>query len=369
MLDFLSDYIVPITVMAVTVTAVTMAYYLLRHLGRNSPLAKDLVRRAYRPSQVVAVLLSLWVTLWQTADGPWLDTTLHALLLGVIAGGAWLITVLLNVVTTEALRQVSTEVTDGLEARRIRTRVRVAHRVIGAVVSVMAIGVMLITFPEVRTVGASLLASAGLVGIVAALAAQSMLSNMLAGLQLAFGDALRLDDIVVVEGKYGTIEEITLRHVVLRIWDGRRLILPTGYFTNTPFENWTKSDNKLYGVIDLDLDWSVPLDDMRAELTQVLEGSKNWDGRLNLLEVIDATGSLIRVRATISAPDALAQWRLRCEVREALVTWLQETHPTALPRVRTEFGGGGEAQPRWVQPGQALNSSMAPAARSGGGGF
>lgn len=341
--EVVSGVVVPAVAMAGAVAVVSVAYYLLRHLGRRSQLARDLVRRAYRPSQLLAALVALWLAVHLGGAGQWVPVTQHTLLLGVIAIGAWLAVALLNVLTSMALRRLRLDGRDPIEARRIRTRVRVTHRVTLAFVSILAVGVMLVTFEEVRTVGVSLLASAGLVGIVAALAAQSMLSNTFAGLQLAFGDALRLDDVVVVEGEWGSVEEITLRHVVIKIWDERRLILPTSYFTTTPFQNWTKSERQLLGTVELDVDWSAPLAEMRAELHRILTGSELWDRRAWGLQVIDATGSLVRVRALVSAADSSAQWELRCVVREALVTWLQRRHPEALPRVRTDFRGDGSA--------------------------
>ncbi|HEY8474022.1 MAG TPA: mechanosensitive ion channel domain-containing protein [Natronosporangium sp.] len=339
------DLAVPAAAMVGAVALVALAYHLLRRVSDESQLARDLVRRAYRPSLVVAPLAALWISLWY-AEG-W-NPTSHVLLLLVIVGVAWLLTVLVNVVTDMALRRFRREVTDPIMARRIRTRLKVTHRVTVAVVSTLAGAVMLVTFEDVRTVGVSLLASAGVVGIIVGLAAQSTLSNVFAGMQVAFSDALRLDDVVVVEGEWGTVEEITLRNVVIKIWDERRLILPTSYFTTTPFQNWTKSEEKLLGTVELDVDWSVPLEDMRAELKRILEATDLWDGRTGNLEVIDATGSLVRVWAVVSAADSSAQWKLRCLVREQLVTWLQRNHPAALPRVRTEYGvpADGDPDPR-----------------------
>lgn len=340
MADVLSDVLlwditVPASATAAAVALVTLGFYLLRRVSDESLFARDLVRRGFRPSLVASTLAALWIALWY-AEG-W-NPTSHTLLLIVVVAIAWLLTVLVNVVTDMALRRFRQEVTDPIMARRIRTRLKVAHRVTVAVVSTLAIAVMLITFEDVRTVGVSLLASAGVAGIIVGLAAQSTLSNVFAGMQVAFSDALRLDDVVVVEGEWGSVEEITLRNVVIKIWDERRLILPTSYFTTTPFQNWTKSEQKLLGTVELDVDWSVPLDGMREELQRILEGTELWDRRTGTLEVIDATGSLVRVWAVISAADSTAQWKLRCLVREKLVTWLQRNHPAALPRVRTEYG-------------------------------
>jgi small-conductance mechanosensitive channel len=362
------DITVPALAMVGAVALVTLAYYILRRVGDRSRFARDLVRRAYRPSQLVVALAALWIALWYASG--W-NPTVHALLLLIILAAAWLITMLVNVVTDMALRRFRLDARDPITARRIRTRLKVTHRVTLAVVSVLTIAVMLITFEEVRTVGVSLLASAGVAGIIVGLAAQSTLSNVLAGVQVAFGDALRLDDVVVVEGEWGWVEEITLRHVVIKIWDERRLILPTSYFTSTPFQNWTKSERQLLGTVELDVDWSVPLEDMRKELQRIVEETDLWDRRTRGLQVIDATGSLIRVRALVSAADSSAQWDLRCLVREKLVTWLQRTHPTALPRVRTEYGGpvgngngadpvGSVLEPRDSSEGDARMAMLPP---------
>ena len=231
-----------------------------------------------------------------------------------------------------ALSRYRTDVRDNRVARTVHTQVRLIRRVTAATVAVLAVGSMLLT--AVRTVGASVLASAGLVGAVAALAAQSLLGNVLAGLQIAFGQSLRLDDVVVVEGEWGRVEEITLTYVVVRIWDDRRLILPTSYFTTKPFQNWTHNSAELTGSVEIDVDWLVPVDRLRAYLTSVPETCPLWDERTNVLQVTDGLGGTVRIRALVSAYDAPTLWDLRCLVREQLVTWLRDHHPDALPRTR-----------------------------------
>ena len=155
--------------------------------------------------------------------------------------------------------------------------------------------------PGVRALGASVLASAGLISVIAALAAQSTLGNVFAGLQLAFSDAVRVDDVVVVEGEWGRIEELTLTYVAVQIWDDRRLVLPTSYFTTKPFQNWTRTSSAVLGTAEIDVDWSVPVEPMRAELRAVCEGTELWDGRVCVLQVTDAVGGMIRLRALVSA--------------------------------------------------------------------
>jgi len=314
---------------------VECAYRLVRRYGRGSPLLSAVTQRAYRPTQVLLTLLSLYLALHAVTSGDgWRGPVLHALLLGLIATGAWLAAVLLLILEDMALSRFRTDVSDNRQARRIHTQITLIRRVTIVAVTVIAIGAMLVTFPVARAAGASLLASAGIAGVVAALAAQSLLGNMFAGLQIAFSDAVRLDDVVVVEGQWGRIEAITLSYVVVHLWDDRRLILPSSYFQSKPFENWTRTGSDLLGTVELEVDWSVPVEQMRQELRQIVESTDLWDGRVCVLQVTDATAALVRVRALVSAHDAGRLWDLRCLVRERLVTWLRDEHPYALPRVR-----------------------------------
>uniref|UniRef100_UPI00321655BA mechanosensitive ion channel family protein n=1 Tax=uncultured Arthrobacter sp. TaxID=114050 RepID=UPI00321655BA len=174
---------------------------------------------------------------------------------------------------------------------------------------------------------------------VAGLAAQTSLVNVFAGIQLAFTDAIRVDDVVVVQKEWGRIEEITLTYVVVHIWDDRRLILPSTYFTTTPFENWTRRQSEVMGTVEFDLDWRAPVEDMRAELKKVLATTELWDERVGILQITDATAGFVRVRILVSAADSAQLFDLRCLIREELVLFLQQEHPTALPHVRLESLG------------------------------
>lgn len=198
---------------------------------------------------------------------------------------------------------------------------------------------MLLTFPAVQTIGASLLASAGIASIVAGLAAQSVLANLFAGIQLVFSDAIRVDDVVVVDGEWGRVGEITLSYVVVDIWDQRRLILPCTYFTTQPFENWTRRDSELLGSVEIDLDWRVPVDDVRDHLATVLARTELWDGRTGIVQVTDAVGGFVRLRVLISAADSPGLWDLRCIVREELVEYIRDAAPDSLPVQRLVLAG------------------------------
>jgi small-conductance mechanosensitive channel len=222
-------------------------------------------------------------------------------------------------------------------ARRMRTQITLVRRVSAAIVVIVALGAMLFVFPQVRALGAGLLASAGIAGVVAGIAAQQTLGNLLAGLQLVFSDALRLDDVVVVENEWGRIEEMTLTYVSLRLWDERRLVLPVSYFTTTPFENWTRHESRILGTVYLRVDWSVPIPEVRAELYRALRDNPLWDQKDWTLQVTDITpNGLVELRALMSAADSASAWDLRCDIREHLVTFIREKYPESLPRLRVD---------------------------------
>jgi len=248
----------------------------------------------------------------------------------------WLLAVVAFVAEELTLARFPIDIADNRRARKVRTQVSLLRRLAVAAIITLVIATMLLTLPGAREAGATILASAGVLGIVAGLAAQSSLSNLFAGLQLAFTDAIRVDDVVVVQNEWGRIEEITLTYVVVHVWDDRRLILPSTYFTTTPFQNWTRKESAVLGAVELDVDWRVPLDELRIELDRALHASELWDERVGILQVTDAVGSFVRLRVLVSGVDGPTVFDLRCEIREALVSFLQRSHTEALPRVRVE---------------------------------
>jgi small-conductance mechanosensitive channel len=315
-------------------------FRILSQLARRDAFPGDLARRAHRPAQWFALVFAVDACL-HTLSLPraaWKTPLLRLFDLAMIGVTAWLFGVLLLIVEDRALQRYRTDVRDNRYARRVRTQVQIVRRVTIAVIAVIAVGAMLTTFPNAKTTGKSLLFSAGVLGVLAALAAQSLLANVLAGMQLALSDAVRLDDVVIAEKEWGHVEEITLTYVVVRIWDDRRLVLPTSYFASHPFQNWTRTESALLGTVELDVDWTVPLQPMREELQRIVSESPLWDERVSLLQVTNATGSHVRVRCLVSAGDAETLWDLRCLVRERLVEWLRDRCPPALPRIRTEIG-------------------------------
>ncbi|MFE4668575.1 mechanosensitive ion channel family protein [Streptomyces sp. NPDC056716] len=259
----------------------------------------------------------------------------QTLTLLLIGSAAWLaVRIAAAVVGASYSRYAHTHTErDPARVRRVRTQVTLITRVVAAVVGVMAAAAMLLTFPAMRAAGASLLASAGILGIVAGVAAQSTLSNLFAGLQIAFGDMVRIGDTVVVDGEWGTVEEITLTFLTVRTWDERRITMPVSYFTSKPFENWSRGTPQMTGTVFWQLDHSAPMALMRARLQDILRACPAWDGRSFDLAVTDSTPSTMEVRALVTAKDADDIWTVRVTVREQMLDWLVREHPYALPRV------------------------------------
>jgi small-conductance mechanosensitive channel len=213
----------------------------------------------------------------------------------------------------------------------------VLKKVAQTVIAIFALASMLMVFESVRQFGASILASAGIAGIVVGLAAQRSIATLLAGFQIALTQPIRVDDVVIVENEWGRIEDITLTYVVVRVWDLRRLIVPITYFIEQPFQNWTRASAEILGTVFLHVDYSVPVDALRDELTRILRASPLWDGNVNVLQVTGAKEHTLEVRALASAADASKAWDLRCDVREKLVRFVQERYPDSLPKLRASF--------------------------------
>lgn len=260
----------------------------------------------------------------------------HALLVALILAAGWTLIKAVRVFEDVANRRVADDGDQDLRARAVRTQVRGVRNVADFVVGIVTLGFALTTFDSVRQIGTGMLASAGLAGVVLGFAAQRTLATLLAGIQLTLTQRIRVDDVVIVEGEWGTIEEIRLTYVVVCIWDKRRLVLPATYFIEKPFQNWTRSSTDLLGTVNLHLDYSVPVEAIREELKRILDASEHWDGEAWGVQVTDATERAMVVRPLISAKDASAHWNLRCEVREKLIAFVQQNYPQALPRMRAD---------------------------------
>ena len=256
------------------------------------------------------------------------------LLIGVVA---LILFQIVNAVAAFVLKQHRLDVSDNLQARSIHTQIVVLKKVAVTTIGIFTAASMLMVFDSVRQFGASILASAGIAGIVIGFAAQRSIATLLAGFQIALTQPIRVDDVVIVENEWGRIEDITLTYVVVRVWDLRRLIVPITYFIEQPFQNWTRSSADVLGTVFLYMDYTVPVDAVRAELTRILGASRYWDGKVNVLQVTDAKEHTLEIRALASAADASLAWDLRCEIREQLVGFIRQHYPESLPRVRASF--------------------------------
>ncbi|WP_251045431.1 mechanosensitive ion channel family protein [Arthrobacter sp. ISL-5] len=350
----LLDQAMPFLAIAIAVAAGLFLSWLLRRvlvrLNRRLTALRETSRMGRVPLRLTLCLIGVRIALaLTTEDAPWRRNVDHVLLIALIASVAWLAVAILMIIEALMLTHYSVDVADNRRARRLRTQMILTRRVGIALIVILAFGVALLTFPDVRALGAGILASAGLLSIVAGLAVQSALVNVFAGVQLAFTDAIRVDDVVVVQKEWGRIEEITLTYVVVHIWDDRRLILPSTYFTTTPFENWTRRRSEVMGTVEFDLDWRAPVEAMRTELKSLLAGTALWDERVGILQVTDATSGFVRVRILVSAADSAALFDLRCLIREELVGFLQQHHPQALPHLRWETVSSAQGSPSPAQ--------------------
>ncbi|MFD9307108.1 mechanosensitive ion channel family protein [Streptomyces sp. NPDC060048] len=302
--------------------------------------------RRCRPALQIVLLAALLRGAYRHIAWPPLQNDAAAvgriLALALIGAGAWLIVAVASAVVESGYARYATGTRDPARVRRVRTQVTLITRVVTVVVAVVAAAAMLLTFPSFRALGTSLLASAGIIGIVAGVAAQSTLGNLFAGFQIAFGDMVRIGDTVVVAGEWGVVEDITLTFLAVRTWDERRITMPVSYFTTRPFENWSRGGVQMTGTVFLHCDHSAPVDLMRDKVHEILHNCREWDGRGWDLAVTETTPSTIVVRAIVTAKDADDLWTVRCAVREQLIAWLAEKHPDALPRVLLGPAPGAE---------------------------
>ena len=332
---------------ALAITAGVVAWLVLRFIV--SPIVGRLASRhavanamhhAAAPAARVALSLFVVQLVLNFAPDtlPLIGRVRFAAELAMIAAVTWFAIRVVGGVADAVVALHPIEAGDNLHARQIVTQTRVLSRI--AVVFVVAIGsaLMLMAFPSMRQIGTSLLASAGLAGIVAGFAARSVLSNLFAGLQIALTQPIRLDDVVIIEGEWGRIEEIRGTYVVVKIWDDRRLVVPLQWFIEHPFQNWTRRTSALLGTVELWMDFSVPLKPLRDELERIVKTLPEWDGRVAIIQVTDANARAMLLRVLLSAADAGKAFDLRCKVREALIGFVRENHPHALPRIRAEAG-------------------------------
>lgn len=338
-------------------------FFILKRLAsrKGDVVIKSLIRHSQGPSLWILPLLALLVALPTVPLPQKLSTILeHIVGLGLIASIAWLVILFSQIVSDILAARYRLDVPDNLTARRIQTQFQMIHRIVVVLVVIVTLSIMLMTIPAIKHIGVSLLASAGLAGLVVGMAMKPTLSSLIAGIQIALTQPIRLEDVVVVQGEWGWIEEIGTTYVVVRIWDLRRLIVPLSYFIEQPFQNWTRTCADLLGYVYLNMDYTVPIEEVRKELRRICESTKLWKGQVCAVQASDSTERTVQVRALMDARNSSDAWDLRCLVREKLIQFLQEKYPGSLPRIRGEFNAGRDGSPS-ERPLQAPTSPGQPA--------
>jgi small-conductance mechanosensitive channel len=329
-----------IAAIAVGLVVRSIVFWMLHRFARREGalLGQSLLRHSERPSRWILPLLAVLAVLPGLSLPPNLMSALeHIAGLGLIAAVAWLTILLIEVSSDVLAGRYRIDVADNLIARRVRTQFEMVHRIVVILVVVVTVALMLMTFPDIKHIGMSILASAGLASLVIGMAMKDTLSNIIAGVQIAFAQPFRIGDAVVVEGEWGWIEEIGSMYVVVRIWDLRRLVLPLSYFLSHPFQNWTRTSADLLGYTYIYTDYTVPVEAVRAELLRICESSPLWNKKVCILQVSDSDQHAMQLRALMDVRNSSDAWDLRCLVREKLIDFLQKNYPGSLPRYRGEF--------------------------------
>jgi len=342
-LGWLPDWLVSLIVFGAAIFAALVVHQVAfrvldRLVAERALFWRSLVQRGQRPARFAILVFGMSAAAGVAPMSPGqADLMQHLLLVAFIALMGWLSGIALGIWATLYLRHYQLDVEDNLLARKHTTQMRILQRVATILIVVVTVAAMLMTFDQVRQYGVSLLASAGAAGIVVGLALQPLLKNLVAGIQLAITQPIRIDDAVIVEGEWGNIEEITATYVVVRLWDWRRMVVPLSYFIEHVFQNWTREDSALIGTVMFYADYTAPVAAMRAKLEEIVKASPLWDGKVVNMQVTDFRNDTMEVRMLMSAGTAGRVFDLRCAVREQMIAWLQQEHPHALPRRRAEI--------------------------------
>lgn len=329
-------------IFAAVLAAFLLHYLLYKAARRLSPKRAHFGVRAiatYTAGPIRLLLLLLAISAAGSAfEIPvhFLSPLRHCLEIAYIMAVAWLIVGAVEILTALLNRRLPEDITDNVRARRTRTQVHLLRQMFIGLIWFSAVAAALITFPAIRNVGTGLFASAGVAGLVLGMAARPTLGNLIAGIQVALTEPIRIDDAVVVEGEFGRVAEVNTTYVVVRLWDLRHLVVPLSYFIEKPFQNWTRYSSELVGAVLLYADYTVPIERLREEYRRILESSPLWDRKVMAVQITDAKERTIEIRFLLSAANPAATFDLRCHVRERLIEYLQKEHPLALPRVRSD---------------------------------
>lgn len=310
-----------------------------RYNWKKTPgLSTTMVKHLSQPSAwfIPLLVLSFMLPLVKIPAAPF-EIFRRILEISLIVTFSWCLIETINMVQDLIRRHYQITKADNFRERRLLTQLQFIRKLAKVSIVFFAICLILMSFATVRKIGTGLITSAGIASVIVGFAAQRSISNLLAGFQIAFTQPIRIDDVLVVEDEWGRVEEITLTYVVLRIWDERRLVLPLNYFIEKPFQNWTRTTSQLLGTVFLYTDYSIPVDAIRAELTRVVADHKLWDQRVCLLQVTESREHTLQLRILVSAANSGEAFDLRCDVREKMITFIQENYPGSLPKIRSEI--------------------------------
>ena len=374
-MDFLHDILaqpwarvalVLVAALIIAIVIFNVLRFAARRLLRPGAVLATVLQRCERPFETVLPLLALQFALMSASLGlpqtVWFEALHHAVTVAVYIALTWLAIRAVSGVERAINLGHPVNVEDNLRARQVQTQAKVLSRSAMFLIGVLGAALILMTFPKVQAFGASILASAGVAGLVVGLAARPVLGNLLAGLQIALAQPIRLDDVLIIQNEWGRVEEITGTFVVLKIWDERRLVIPLQWFIENPFQNWTRTSSQILATVFLYVDYGLPLAPLRAELDRLVHGAPEWDKRVFVLQLTDADQRTMQLRILVSSKNSGLNFDLRCRVREGLIDFLQRNYPQHLPRLRVEtapcdaptgepvhivqpLGGGGSPSP------------------------
>lgn len=312
-------------------------FWMIKKLFYKSKLSGDTpIGKLRSPITLIIVITVLYIASnieFDNINNIWTDVFKVSIILSI----TWLLVNFAAVGRDAIINQFDISKEDNLKARKAYTQVKVFERIVTVIIVIVGIALSLMTFEDVKAFGTSLLASAGVAGIIIGVAAQKLIANLLAGFQIAITQPIRINDAVIMENEWGWIEEITLTYVVVRIWDKRRLIVPSAQIIDKPFQNWTRNSSEIIGTVFIYTDYKMPVDALREELTHILGSTHLWDKQVNVLQVTNCTDRTMELRALVSAKNSPTAWDLRVYVREKLIAFMQEQYPDFLPRTRVSL--------------------------------
>lgn len=344
---------IPWTVILLQLLIAMSATMVLHHVGTSIllrltaslPFSRRLVEYGHRAGGLAVFLLAAQIILRNAPVTLWgINAALHLSALCLIGALTWLGVRCVRAIAHTIIERNPADTPDNLQARRVQTQAKVLARSAMVLIVLIGTGTALMTLPLLRQIGTSLLASAGVAGLVVGFAAKPVLGNLLAGMQIALTQPIRLDDVVIVQNEWGQVEEITGTYVVVRLWDRRSMVVPLQWFIENPFQNWTKTASDLLGTVLIWVDYRMPLEPLRQEAERACHDAPEWDGRLCLIQVVEAGEHAMQLRVLVSAGDAARLWDLRCRLREALLGFIQREFPEYLPRIRAEASPSSEPQ-------------------------